>query len=594
MLIRLCISFIFVCTFLSAISQTSPNVVLILADDMGYGDLGIHGNPIIHTPTLNQLARDGMRMDRFYVSPLCAPTRASILTGKYHLSTGVISVSKGLEVMRAEEFTLAELFKVNGYATGIFGKWHNGAHYPNRSIDQGFDEHLGFSAGHLSNYFNPVLEKNGEEINTKGYITDIIADASIRFMKAQQKEGKAFFCYVPFNAPHSPFQLPDAYFKKYKAMGLDDRLASVYGMVENMDYNIGKILNYLSKAGIEEQTIVIFLSDNGPNGERFNAGMKGAKGSVLEGGIRVPFFIRWPGKIKQLRVSDIPAAHIDLFPTLKNLCGLQTAPVSKLDGVDLSNLMLGQSEMILPARNIYTHVNQMTVPVVPIPGSILMDGNRYAIDKSGYHLYKVMDTKEENVNRYQPDMPVVKKMDSLYRDWFANQVTAMDLQRTIILSEKGVDLPAFEAMVTNGITFREGHAWAHDWISGWRSTSDSIQWNLECIRAGKYTVSMEYQCKPEDVGAAIDISIAGSRKTFRINKAYVSDSIQGPDRFSRIEAPEMKSWGKQLIGTFDIEKGSQQISLRAVQIKGQHVAEFRRLRISFISNTAAGIPEHKN
>ena len=128
MLIRLTISFIFVCTFLSAISQTSPNVVLILADDMGYGDLGIHGNPVIHTPTLNQLARDGMRMDRFYVSPLCAPTRASILTGKYHLSTGVISVSKGLEVMRAEEFTLAELFKVNGYATGIFGKWHNGTH----------------------------------------------------------------------------------------------------------------------------------------------------------------------------------------------------------------------------------------------------------------------------------------------------------------------------------------------------------------------------------------------------------------------------------------------------------------------------------
>ncbi|MEN9949901.1 MAG: hypothetical protein RLY85_653 [Bacteroidota bacterium] len=592
--IRLCISFIFACTFLSAISQNSPNVVLILADDMGYGDLGIHGNPVIHTPTLNQLARDGMRMDRFYVSPLCAPTRASILTGRYHLSTGVISVSKGLEVMRAEEFTLAELFKVNGYATGIFGKWHNGAHYPNRSIDQGFDEHLGFSAGHLSNYFNPVLEKNGEEINTKGYITDIIADASIRFMKAQQKEGKPFFCYVPFNAPHSPFQLPDAYFKKYTAMGLDDRLASIYGMVEQMDHNIGKILNYLKKAGIEEQTIVIFLSDNGPNGERFNAGMKGVKGSVLEGGIRVPFFIRWPGKIKQMRVSDIPAAHIDLFPTLKNLCALQTAPESKLDGVDLTNVLLGQGAMILPERNIYTHVNQMTVPVVPIPGSILMDGNRYAIDKSGYHLYKVMDTNDGNVNRYQPDLPVVKKMDSLYRDWFANQVSAMDLQRTIVLSEKGVDLPAFEAKVTNGILFREGHAWAHDWISGWHSTSDSIQWNMECIRPGKYTVSMEYQCKPEDVGAEIDISIAGSRKTFRIDKPYSSDSIQGPDRFSRIEAPELKSWGKQLIGTFDIEKGSQQISLRAVQIKGQQVAEFRRLRISFISNPAAGIPEHKN
>ncbi|MGK2863175.1 MAG: sulfatase-like hydrolase/transferase, partial [Chitinophagaceae bacterium] len=269
----------------SVFCQKKPNVILVLTDDQGWGDLSLHGNPWVETPNLDKLARSGGRFNHFYVSPLCAPTRASILTGRYHLKTNVVSVSKGLEIMDTEETTLAELFKANGYNTGIFGKWHNGEHYPNRPNDQGFDEFLGFCAGHLSNYFSTDLNYNGKDVKTKGYITDVLTDAALKFIEANKQS--PFFCYIPYNAPHTPHQVPDKYFNKYKAKGLDNELASIYGMVENVDDNIGRLVHFLKKNQLEENTIIIFMSDNGPNGIRYNGAMKGIKGSVHEGGVRV-------------------------------------------------------------------------------------------------------------------------------------------------------------------------------------------------------------------------------------------------------------------------------------------------------------------
>ncbi|HLL95021.1 MAG TPA: sulfatase-like hydrolase/transferase, partial [Spirosoma sp.] len=215
-----------------------PNVLFILTDDQGWGDLGLHGNPHVETPHLDQLARDGAQFERFFVSPLCAPTRASLLTGRYHLRTGTVSVTGGWERMNADEQTLAEIFKQNGYATGCFGKWHNGEHYPEDPIGQGFDEFLGFCAGHWNNYFDTELQHNDEMVPTRGFITDVLTDAAIGFIENNKE--KPFFCYLPYNAPHSPFQVPDRYFDKCKARGLDDQNACVYGMVENLDDNIGR------------------------------------------------------------------------------------------------------------------------------------------------------------------------------------------------------------------------------------------------------------------------------------------------------------------------------------------------------------------
>ena len=205
-----------VCGLATATAQSKklldrPNVILVMTDDQGWGDVRSHGNRLIDTPNLDQFAQDGARFKNFYVSPLCAPTRASLLTGRYHIRTGTVNVSNNLEIMRSEETTLAELFESNGYKTALFGKWHNGEHYPYNPNGQGFDEFVGFCAGHIGNYFDPVLEHNAGTIKTKGFITDVLTDKAIEWIESKRDEN--FFCYIPYNAPHTPYQVQDAYLK---------------------------------------------------------------------------------------------------------------------------------------------------------------------------------------------------------------------------------------------------------------------------------------------------------------------------------------------------------------------------------------------
>jgi len=328
-------------------AQTRPNVVLIMTDDQGWGDIAIHGNNLIHTPTLDKLYEQSIVLNHFYASPLCAPTRASLLTGRDHLRTGVSFVQNGLENMRPEETTIAELFKQAGYATGCFGKWHNGAYYPYTPNGQGFDEFLGFCCGHWANYFDPLLQHNETMITGKGYITDILTDAALGFI--DKNKDRSFFCYIPFNAPHGPFQVPDKYFDKYNiSLPIKDDVerafvASIYGMVENVDDNVARVLKRLDDLKLRDNTIVLFMSDNGPSFKkvypeleeitRYNGGMRGQKGTVHEGGVRVPCFVSWQGKIKH-RIIDTPTAIIDILPTLMNLCGIENFKThSKIDGI---------------------------------------------------------------------------------------------------------------------------------------------------------------------------------------------------------------------------------------------------------------------
>ena len=281
----------------------SPNILLIMTDDQGYGDLGCHGNEKIDTPVLDRLASQSVRFDRFFVSPYCTPTRAALMTGRYPLRTGAAAVTRGLETVRPEEVTIAEVLRDAGYATGCFGKWHIGEHYPSHPNGQGFDEYFGMPQGHWDNYFDPKLDHNGQHVETHGFITDVITDYALRFI--EQHRDRPFFCYVPYNAPHTPLQVPDRYFDKYAARGLDSRTAAIYGLVENADENIGRLLAKLDELGLNERTIVFFLSDNGaegPEGSRYNAGMRGMKGTVHEGGMRVPLFARWPGRFEPGRV----------------------------------------------------------------------------------------------------------------------------------------------------------------------------------------------------------------------------------------------------------------------------------------------------
>jgi arylsulfatase len=350
----------------------APNVILIITDDQGYGDLGYHGNPIIKTPNLDKLAETSVRLNNFYVSPVCAPTRSSLMTGRYSLRTGVHDTYNGGAIMAAEEITIAEMLKASGYTTGAFGKWHLGDNYPSRPGDQGFDESVVHQGGGMGqpgdfttyfqfdrSYFDPVLWHNDQQESYPGYCSDIFTGEALKFIE-QHQEGP-FFCYLAFNAPHTPLQVPDEYYRMYKdtdpAAGSvrDDRpfpemternkedARKVYAMVTNIDDNVGQILQKLKDLGIERNTMVIFMTDNGPQQDRYRAGLRGRKGSVYRGGVRVPCFIRYPGTFQEDTEIDITAAHIDVLPTLASVCGAPLPRGVKIDGKDLLPLLEGGS-----------------------------------------------------------------------------------------------------------------------------------------------------------------------------------------------------------------------------------------------------------
>jgi arylsulfatase len=345
-----------------------PNVILVITDDQGFGDLGFYGNPNIQTPVLDKLAKESVRFNQFFVSPVCAPTRSSLMTGRYSLRTGVRDTYKGGAIMAGSEITLAEILKDAGYHTGMIGKWHLGDNYPFRPQDQGFDftlRHLSGGIGQAgdwpntlrgdSSYFNPTLWQNGEMVKSKGYCTDVFTDAAIEFVK--KNRDNPFFLYLAFNAPHGPLQVPIEYYEKYKTIDpskgfendprpfpkMDERLKEnarkVYAMVSNIDDNLGRLLKQLDELKLDQNTLVIFMTDNGPQHYRYLAGMRGLKGLVYEGGVRVPCFWRYPAGFKGNRDIETPSAHYDILPTLADMCGGRMPADRKIDGRSLLPLL---------------------------------------------------------------------------------------------------------------------------------------------------------------------------------------------------------------------------------------------------------------
>ena len=343
--------------------EQKPNIILIITDDQGYGDIGYNGNPHIKTPNLDLLATNSMRFNNFYVSPVCAPTRSSLLTGRYSLRTGVTDTYNGGAMMSNDETTLAEILKENNYQTGIFGKWHLGDNYPFRPTDQGFNEsliHLSGGIGQVGDftnyykgnrsYFDPILWHNNEQKKYEGYCSDIFTDEAIKFI--EENKSNQFFCYLSFNAPHTPLQVPDKYYDFYKY--LDPSVISesekismteknvldakrIYGMVTNIDDNVGKLVSKLKELNIGKNTILIFMTDNGPQQFRYVSNLRGLKSSVYNGGIKVPFYLSYP-KIHDAGLDlDNFSAHIDVLPSLLDLCDIETPKNIKIDGKNFLN-----------------------------------------------------------------------------------------------------------------------------------------------------------------------------------------------------------------------------------------------------------------
>jgi arylsulfatase A-like enzyme len=352
----------------AAAQERHPNILLIVTDDQGYGDLGCHGNPEVKTPNIDALAKNAFQFESFHVSPVCSPTRSSLLTGRYNYRTGVVDTFLGRSMMHADEITLAEMLAAAGYRTGIFGKWHLGDNYPLRAQDQGFQETLTIRGGGIGqpsdppggdHYTDATMYRNGKPVKTNGYCTDVLANAAIEFIAANKN--RPFFAYVPFNAPHTPLEVPESYLKPYKDAGMPDVTARVYAMVTNIDDNVGRLMKKLDDLQLADDTIVVFMSDNGPQQERYNAGLRGLKGTVFQGGLRVPFLFRWWGLRQPPRPVKEPAAHIDVFPSLLEACGVAPPKGVKIDGRSFLPL-LKEPTAPWPERELFFQWHRGDVP----------------------------------------------------------------------------------------------------------------------------------------------------------------------------------------------------------------------------------------
>ncbi|SOE22106.1 arylsulfatase A [Spirosomataceae bacterium TFI 002] len=556
-------------------NQSKPNVLIILTDDQGWGDLSLHKNPYVETPNIDKLANSSISFDRFYVSPLCAPTRASLLTGKYHPRTGTIGVTGGLERMNTEEQTLAEIFKENGYSTGCFGKWHNGEHFPENPIGQGFDEFVGFTAGHWNNYFDTEIQNYDKMVQYEGYLPDYLSDNAIGFI--QKNKSNPFLCYLPLNTPHTPHQVSDKYFEKYKKKGLDDELSAIYGMVENIDDNVGKVLQALEDEGLYDNTIVIFMSDNGPNGIRFNGNMKGKKGSVDEGGVRSPLFVRWPNKWKEPKFITQLSAHIDILPTLISLCGLKLNEKPNFDGVDLSPNL--DSIVTDFDREIYSLVTyDDSLP--DFPGAIRTQNFRWVKQKNEFLLFDMLNDPDQKTNLINALPEVHRQFNLKYNNWF-NEVTKdikVANRKSIPIGYKEVsklEAQAPQASFSNNIRFFEGHGWANDWLCN-ISSNDSIWWNLDSESKLKYKVYLKYTCEENEVGGTLTLSLNQQEIKNQIKEAFNPKFIPSPDRVPRKEAYE-KTWKELFLGTIEIPAGQSRIYLTTNHEEGKTIGHIKGL-----------------
>jgi arylsulfatase/arylsulfatase A len=428
--------------------------VLIMTDDQGIGDFGATGNPVIETPSIDAMARRSASMSTFYVSPVCSPTRACLMTGRYNHRTRVIDTWLGRSMMDRREVTIAEVLSGAGYATGIFGKWHLGDCYPMRPMDQGFEESLVHRGGGLAQpseprenkqrYTDPILFHNGRQVQTKGYCTDVYFDAACDFIEKAHEAKRNFFAYIPTNAPHGPYhdvpeQLRTHYIKKdmteimvgkpggAQRAAQQDRLARIAAMITNVDQNVGRLFSRLDKLGITENTIVVFLVDNGPNTLRYVGDLRGMKTHIHEGGIRSPLWIHWPDRLKAGRTSDVVAAHIDIMPTLLQACDVDVPKDVKPDGRSFLPLLLGEEETPWPDRTIVIQSHRGDAPQ-PYHHFMIRDDRWKLLHASGFgrerfpgkpnfELYDLANDPGEKNNLVDKHPEIVTRLRKAYDAW---------------------------------------------------------------------------------------------------------------------------------------------------------------------------------
>ncbi len=507
----------------SLLAGKSPNVVFIITDDQGYGDISSHGNPILKTPHLDALAGESIRLDDYHVAPTCSPTRTALLTGHWTNRTGVWHTILGRSMLRPEETTMETWFKNAGYGTAMIGKWHLGDNYPFRPEDRDFDEVFRHAAGGVgqtpdfwdNGYFDDTFIHNGQPAPSKGYCTDVYFERSKAFIEDQVSQKKPFFLYLSTNAPHSPFHAPEDDAAPYlkEELGLTIEEAHFFGMIANIDDNVGALRAWLEEKGIAENTIFIFTTDNGTSkGQRiFNAGMRRAKGSHYDGGHRVPFFLHWPaGGFDAEKRIDTLTAHVDIAPTLLDLCGISQPKETKFDGISLEGLLKNPAEasQSWPDRILVTDSQRVVDPIKWRNTAVMTEEWRLNsfVTKDGKvkkELYAIDDDpgQENNIIKEHPE--VVERLTAFYDEWWEDVSEDFGTPARIIVGHEAESpsfLNAHDWIAPNMVPWNQAHI---------REASQIAEaqgfWNLDIHASGTYEI--ELRRWPREADAAISASL---------------------------------------------------------------------------------------
>lgn len=506
--------FVFACLWAFASYPASlqaaerPNVVIVITDDQGYGDLSCHGNPILKTPNVDRLYSEAVRLTDYHVSPTCSPTRSAFLTGHWTNRTGVWHTIMGRSMLRENEVTMGKVFQDAGYATGMFGKWHLGDNYPYRPEDRGYGEVLRHGGGGVGQtpdywdnaYFDGSYWHNGTPTPVKGFCTDVFFDYAKRFIKTQKEAGKPFLAYVATNAPHGPMHAPEDSSRPYADQSVN--LANFYGMIANIDDNVGKLRTFLDEEGLTDNTIFIFTTDNGSSSgwKTFNAGMRAGKGSEYDGGHRVPFFLHWPaGNLATGRDVETITAHVDVLPTLISMCDIDSPKGVEFDGTDISTLIEGNATD-WPDRILVTDSQRVKDPIQWRKSSVMTDRWRLI---NGKELYDIDQDPGQQKDIAAAHPQVVQRLTDFYESWWHELLPTFAQETSIYLGHPR-DNPA--------------RLTSHDWITTRMTPWNQQQvrqamngpantgfWNVLIHEAGEYQIRLRRW--PEENGSAIQSAL---------------------------------------------------------------------------------------
>lgn len=496
-LILVAIIIAFSCTSLVA---AKPNIVLVITDDQGYGDLACYGNPIIKTPNIDKLASESSQLSNYHVAPTCSPTRAALQSGHWTDRAGAWHTIMGRSMLRAQETTLGQLLKDNGYVTGMFGKWHLGDNYPYRPEDRGYDEvyrHGGGGVGQTPDlwdnaYFDGQYFHNGEIAPAKGFCTDVFFRQANQFIRDSAKANKPFFAYISTNAPHGPLHCPQDYMDKYADQ--KDGIAAFYGMITNIDDNVGRTRKLLNELDIAENTIFIFTTDNGTasGANVFNAGMRGKKGSEYDGGHRVPFMCYWPAAgMNQKHVSDRLTHAVDIAPTLLDMTGGSAPENYKFDGKSIRVLLDPKSDADWEDRYLVTDSQRVRDPRKWKQTAVMSQQWRLINGKELYDIQKDSGQKN-NIAKDHPD--VVAKMTAFYDKWWAELEPTFAEPTEIYLGHPDApvaSLTAHDWIQTAYPPWNQGHIRDGDGYNAKKQgAKHEGHWAVKVIRDGTYEVSL--------------------------------------------------------------------------------------------------------